>query len=315
MLSQGIKLKFISIIAAVIIISSMHSAAWAAIMPRVRLLYSLTGEDSGQRFKKPGQLFIDEIHRELYIYDTDNKRIVIYDMKGTYLYNFAIDGGVSALVVDKKGEIYAAQNSKNRVAIFNYRGVFLREVDFSSVPGYETVSPTALFLDREDNLYIGDRKNLRVLVFDTNRRYRLEIKGGEGEGGFLSIGGLALNMDGRIYIVDTISSKISVFNKKGEFLFRFGNMGSTHGGFSQPVKLVIDQAGRILVLDLNRWVVIAFDDRGNFMSEFNGLDARVGNFRYPSDIETDKGGRLYIADTHNDRVLVLRIDWNPSGEN
>jgi hypothetical protein len=72
--------------------------------------------------------------------------------------------------------------------------------------------------DRAENLYVLDRGNARVLVFDRNGRFVRQVgKRGGGPGEFTSPGRLAITADGSLVVADQARQAFSVFGPDGLF--------------------------------------------------------------------------------------------------
>ncbi len=73
--------------------------------------------------KKPSDLFIFD-NREIYIADTGNGRILVVDMKGNYLREYAPDGfkGPTGVFVNSEKEIYVADPGAKKIFLLNPEG-------------------------------------------------------------------------------------------------------------------------------------------------------------------------------------------------
>ena len=60
---------------------------------------------------------------------------------------------------------------------------------------------------------------------------------------------IATDSSDRILVVDTDNERIQVFDKNGNFLFKFGSFGSDDGQFNSPQGIAVDSSDRILVAD------------------------------------------------------------------
>ena len=73
--------------------------------------------------------------------------------------------------------------------------------------------------DAQDNLYVLDRGNARVLVFDRNGRFVRQIgKKGGGPGELTSPSSLAVTVSGEVVVSDNGRRAFSVFSRDGRFL-------------------------------------------------------------------------------------------------
>ncbi|MFQ5901397.1 MAG: NHL repeat-containing protein [Thermodesulfobacteriota bacterium] len=275
----------------------------AKITYRVRHILSIDGKTSGSPFSSIQDIYVDKERGEIYVIEGgSNRRVVITNLKGTALYQF-VYGDISPppLIVDKKGDIYVTDT--NRIGVLNYRGIYKRELDLSTIPDMENLVIQTITFDSDGRLYIGDSGKGRVIVLDRDKKFLFQFGGkGYGQGKFLNV--QTINVyNNKIYLLDPALFRVSVFDKRGTFLFSFGRASSLLGGFAMPVDMAVDSKGRILVVDANRFQVIMFDgSSGRPLFEFGG--PRV--FYWPKTIELDKDGRIYVTDAKN-TVRVFEI--------
>lgn len=72
--------------------------------------------------------------------------------------------------------------------------------------------------DRADNLYVLDRGNERVLMFDRSGRFVRQLgREGDGPGEFRAPNGVAVLTDGSVAVLDLIRRNISLFGSDGAF--------------------------------------------------------------------------------------------------
>ena len=128
---------------------------------------------------------------------------------------------------------------------------------------------------------------------------------GSGDGQFIHPFGIAVDVSGDIYVVDTDNRRIQKFDPDGNFIFKFGTPGSEDGEFKQPVGVAVDVSGDIYVVDSGNHRIQKFDPDGNFIFKFGTLGSEDGQFRGPRGITLDGAGNIYVADAFNDRIQVF----------
>jgi DNA-binding beta-propeller fold protein YncE len=156
---------------------------------------SLTGESIrtiGKRgpgdgeFNFPTNLFVDGTGR-LYVADTLNFRIQVFDEQGAFVRTFGQLGDgpgdmnrPKGVAVDSEGHIYVADSSFNNFQIFDSDGRLLLFVGAGGANAGEFVLPAGLYIDERDRIYIADQGNARVQVF---QYLPAEARGGTAQGG------------------------------------------------------------------------------------------------------------------------------------
>jgi len=165
---------------------------------------------------------------------------------------------------------------------------------------------------------------------------------GNGEGEFNSPSGLALDKGKKLlYIADTNNDRIQIIDVDGNcsasseladdvcFVDEFGSFGNGEGEFDSPTGLALDPSTDLLYIadtKNNRIQIIDVDGDCEssddeylakdvcFVDEFGGSGNGEGKFDLPSGLvlHTDND-ILYIADTKNNRIQIIDVDGNCSG--
>jgi len=131
-----------------------------------------------------------------------------------------------------------------------YSFEFLRKWGTRSEEDGQFNCPAGLAIDGDGNVYVAERYNNRIQVFDLQGRF-LRKWGTEGEedGQFSEPVGLAIGGDGNVYVADTSNHRIQVFDIQGRFLRKWGTRGKEGGEFIYPRGLAIDGDGNVYVAD------------------------------------------------------------------
>jgi DNA-binding beta-propeller fold protein YncE len=215
------------------------------------------------RFLRPTDVAAAEgLH--LYVLDAGNERIELFDRFGQFrevlLSREAGTIGVpSAIEADPFGRLYVAEEETDRVRVFRS---FTGEEEFSfggygSEPGrFRGVSDIAV--DRTRAIYVADRGNNRIQIFDSLGGYLRAIEGtAAGIGPLSGPSAVAVDRFGRVYVADTGNRRIAVFDAGGtpiaEILALPGG-----GSLGQPRGVAVDDAGRLFVSDPEKGLVHLF---------------------------------------------------------
>jgi DNA-binding beta-propeller fold protein YncE len=112
---------------------------------------------------------------------------------------------------------------------------------------------------------------------------------------------------GRVYVSDTGSRSVAVFDIPGQRFFKLGEEGA--GLLRMPMGLDVDGAGNVYVVDNSARLVQVFDGNGKHLRTLAG-DGQ--SFQRPSGIAVDaKGERIYVVDTggvNSDKHRVRVLD-------
>ncbi len=121
---------------------------------------------------------------------------------------------------------------------------------------------------------------------------------------------VAIDSDGRIFLLSEEMSKVYVYGPGENFIFSFGQKGGSPGKMSRPRGLCLDEKKKcIYVVDYMRQTVLVFDMAGRFIFEFGGRGDGPMWFNFPTAIDVDSQGRVIVADLFNNRVQIMESDF------
>lgn len=260
------------------------------------------------RYGALGALFFDPVARELYVADSGQGLVAILDADGVPRFAFGGKGVLREPVevaADRRGRIYAVDLDRARVQVFSYRGEYQRDL---AVPGLDPKTKpsfTALAVDHDGNLLVGDSASGRVVVVDPEGRLlRAFGRRGSDPGQFLSIAGIAVDRRS-IYVSDHQGIPVQVFDRKGNFVRGWGAHDVGAHNFSLPEGIAVDGKGRVFVVDALRHDIKVFDAEGRFIDRWGGFGIGRGEVAYPVDVVTDGASRVYVAEKGGRRVQVF----------
>lgn len=173
--------------------------------------------------------------------------------------------------------------------------------------------------DSADNAYIVDSTQKRVQKFDDGGNFLLAFGigvsvpiGGDNpaplpddvqDGEFVLPTAVAVGPDGSVYVADGVMNQIQRFDASGNFISRWGSVGSGDGELDGPAGLATDSDGDVYVADSKNDRVQIFDATGNFLTAFGTSGTGNGQFAAPFDLEVDAAGNVYVLDAQRSRVL------------
>ncbi|HKD61229.1 MAG TPA: SMP-30/gluconolactonase/LRE family protein [Terracidiphilus sp.] len=161
----------------------------------------------------PVGLAIDTENRFLYVVDTQQDQVIVYDADTLKLLRRIGTGG------------------KNH---------FLTSLgDFAA--------PQGVALDSDNNVYVTDTLNNRVEIFDADGNFISEFgKHGDGPGYLARPKGVAVDSDGHIWIADAMQDRLQVFNREGQLLTYIGmGHGELPGQFKALTGVAIDKQNHV----------------------------------------------------------------------
>lgn len=165
----------------------------------------------------PVGLAIDTANRFLYVVDTQQDQVLVYDADSLKLIRRIGTGG------------------KNHTL---------------TTPG-DFGAPQGVALDGDGNVYVTDTLNNRVEIFDADGNFISAFgKNGDGPGYFARPKGIAVDADGHIWVADEMQDRLQVFNKDGQLLTYIGQgHGELPGQFKSLIGVAIDKQNRVFTTE------------------------------------------------------------------
>lgn len=244
------------------------------------LLRVLTGP-ADRPLKHPQGVYADE-DGDVFIADTDNNRVLHLSPEGEFVEEF------TAPQSELLGEDFALQPNKlyidntGNITILKRDAFFVMNAD-SEFLGYAGASTVPYSLWRVlirifgtetqrrqivkakayaySNFLIHDDGMIYAVSADVNNNQIMKITSvgvnvypsgvyGEFIGGKRpQFADLAVDKNGIISAVDTVTGHIYQYSPEGDLLTVFGSLGNTKGTFQLPTSMAVDSEGRLYVLD------------------------------------------------------------------
>jgi DNA-binding beta-propeller fold protein YncE len=143
------------------------------------------------------------------------------------------------------GDFFVSDGYGNsRVVKFNKSGKFLLAWGKKGTGEGEFNTPHAIRLDSKGNVFVGDRENDRVQVFDQNGKFIRNF------GGFAPFG-LFITPDDTLFVADGRAHRVMKMNLEGKISNTIGKLGPEPGHFFLPHGITADKDGSIYVTEIN----------------------------------------------------------------
>ncbi len=258
--------------------------------------------------KKP--MAVTVIKKRIYVADTNNKQIQVFDYTGNPLMVFGSEGKGKGqfsfpygIAGDASGLIYVADLYNSNVSIFNAEGKFVKylgeEGDFGK--------PSGLAIDG-DKIYVADALKNQVMVYSTSGEKLLTFGATGDQAGLLQSPNALTHANGKIYVTDTGNDRVQVFDEQGKFLLQFNASNSPNTSLlANPRGIAVNSQGVIYVVSNLTGKVFAFNQKGEVLYTFGSLGLEDNQFQLPNGLTIDDQGRLYVTDTLASRISVYQI--------
>lgn len=153
-----------------------------------------------------------------------------------------------------------------------------------------------LFTDsRENGIYRYDEKNNIIKPFIDNKSLNQPT-------------GIAFNfLTKEVWVVETLSHHISVFDMRGKFRKVIGNRGVEPGQFNFPTYIWIDKNGIVYVIDSMNFRLQILNSTGKIINSFGEPGDATGYFARSKGVAVDSYGHIFIVDALYNTVQVYNI--------
>ena len=131
---------------------------------------------------------------------------------------------------------------------------------------------------------------------------------GESDGQVVWPTSVALDRQENVYASDEWLNRISIFDKDGNFLDKWGIPGSGDGQLNHPSGMAFDQNDNLYIVESVNNRVQKFTKDGIFLGKFGQWGNAEGQFNSPWGITIDNQGDVYVADWKNHRVQKFSPD-------
>ena len=265
-------------------------------------------------------IIADKEKNEIYVVDTKERDITVFNENGMEVYRFGDDGKLGTighLTVYRNGDILVLSRkaSKYSITLCDFRGNPKSEIELKNIPSdFSGFLPDRIAY-RKGRIYLTDTFSMMVVVTDPNGHFEngydiaslLDIE--EKKRDETEMADFSVDREGNMLF--TIPSFFGAFRLSPDGnLTMFGEKGSAPGKFGVVAGIAADDKGYIYVSDKLRCVVLIFDKELRFQAEFGNRGYRPGNLIVPNDLTVDSKGRVYVAQAGKRGVSVFKITYN-----
>jgi len=157
------------------------------------------------------------------------------------------------------GELYVTDTGNNRIEVFDTTGIFKREIKgFNHPTGIAVISSKdKWYKEKEDFIIVIDSYKKRISKLTPNGSLLARLSFAEIGLENSNFEYVAIDYYGMIYITDSYNNCIHLFDRNLKYITSFGREGKGKGEFIKPVGITIwRRFGQVFVLD--KWSVQYF---------------------------------------------------------
>lgn len=254
---------------------------------------------------------VAKIGEFIYVSDTNNKRVQVFDTSGTRVFMFGKEGEGKGefkfpygIAGDKKGEVYVADLYNGKISIFDSKGKFIKYFDDKE----KLIKSPAGIRIFDEKLYVTDVQQNKVFVLNLSGKKLQEIStGANKEDTFKAPNAIALDKKtDELFVCDSGNQRVLVYDKKGKYLRTINGSKDGKGSsvFVNPRGIGVDSRGVLYVVNNLSHTIYGFNEKGEQVFTFGSMGDQNEQFYLPNGLYVDDNDRVYITDTLNQRVAL-----------
>ena len=258
--------------------------------------------NSSNDFDEPRAVAIGQ-DGTIYVADTGNKRVQVFDAAGHYL--STITGGAGsdekfveplALAITSEGELVVLDSEPGWIYRFSPDGTLRARVGGPSAQLYH---PRGMAIDGQNNLYIADTGGARVVKMSLGGE-KLQVIGtrGNGNGQFLEPSDCVVDSEGYLFVTDVPNHRIEMFDAAGNYLREF-QIPAANAYNGPHLTLAPDRS--LLVTAPDQHQIQRYSREGALLSVWGDSGDAAGKLRLLVGIASD-GKSIWVTDPGNHTV-------------
>uniref|UniRef100_A0A904MUR9 RING-type domain-containing protein n=1 Tax=Culex quinquefasciatus TaxID=7176 RepID=A0A904MUR9_CULQU len=259
----------------------------------------------------------------IYIAGAESKMLfVVNKTNGDVMQRVSYDKMVypNAITFDQKSkEVFVSDKWKHCIFVFSAEGTFLRQLCEKGDQEGRLRAPEGLATGPSGTLFVCDTGNDRVQCISSTTGRMLSQFGRIQKEQLLKASqtktptrhvDLKCPTDVAIYndtviVLDSGNRRVKIFNKRGEQIREFGQIGSLPGQFQYPEVMAVDPSGFILVGDGGNARILVYQPSGQFVTAMGSRGDSPGKFNWLTGLFVGKDREIIISDNKNHTVQVF----------
>ena len=245
-----------------------------------------------------GRILVTDVGKQaVVVFDELNAELLIWD-EAAPAKSFLSPIGIAG---DGAGGYLVADADLGYVVRLSSDGRPVGRLDHDSL-----LRPTGLARDPDSGeVFVADSGAHDIKVFDAQDNLVRTIgHRGTENGQFNGPTHLSFSNE-RLYVSDTLNSRVQVLTPSGQTVSTIGRRGLYVGNLVRPKGVTADRDGHIYIIESYYDHLLIFNEADELLLPIGGTGSEAGKFFLPAGAWTDDGSRLFVADMFNGRVVVL----------
>jgi sugar lactone lactonase YvrE len=248
-------------------------------------------------------------NNNLYVVDSGNSRVQIFDLSLNYISRIPYSSAVSDFAINTtNGRYYLLAHG--RLTGYDANNNVLFQVT------NDVAFPRSIALDSSGNIYVS--LGFRIRKFDPSGNSLGDFMNnqGSGDGQISNATTITFDSSGNFWMADegpylsVNNHRVQKFTSTGTFLMKFGSGGTGNGQFRTPQGLGFDSSGNVYVGDYQNDRVQVFNSSGTFLRIIGTIGGGInyssrfanGDLDGPVGVAVDTNNNVYVTEDQNSRL-------------
>ncbi len=271
------------------------------------------GKEPGE-YRRISSVAVDPLGY-IYVADIKNNAITKYTPKGVFLETMGVNFSPYDLAFDKQRNLYVLAQEEGKIVKYPPNQGNPEELSLKNAETNYLTETAGIAVDYRGDIYLIEWKNNSIVKMDQTEQILFSFGSqGVGKGQFNWPASISCDLDGKVYIADTMNGRIQFFNITGSSKTALKTVP-----FVPPMldydssiytgKMIADLKavpGRGLYALSDYYAQITFI--GDTKLVFGKTEDENRKLRNPQALFVAEDGRILITDTGNHRVQFLKAD-------
>jgi DNA-binding beta-propeller fold protein YncE len=195
-----------------------------------------------RRLINPVNIYIEEDGTK-YVADSTAEAVFVFDKQDTMKAILGRKLNIKPTDIVVRGQsCYVTDVSRNQVVVFDKTtGEEINSIGKEGSEEGQFKLIAGLALDGQGNIYVTDKVKAQITKFNEAGIFQRTIaQWGAGLYDFVRPKGIAVDKEGRIWVVDASTDAGKIFNSEGQLLMYFGLKGNQPGKMNLPADIAVD---------------------------------------------------------------------------